>query len=182
LPTRPIRRATEKRLSEAAESGHAVLVVPEGRIKGGALRQLPMPNLAAPWFPLLGGIVRAFALQSKVETFLYAPADARVVLHRATTRMWVDRVLCKQVTDKAFKAIEALIVHQGQAVHSKEIAHFIAGRLANDDTTRKAVNAFKAAVKRAYRRAKKRIPADLDDFVDTPRHGHWSLTVKGFVD
>jgi hypothetical protein len=125
LPTRPIRRATEKRLSEAAESGHAVLIIPEARIKAGALRQLPMPNLAAPWFPLLGSIVRSLALQSKVETISYAPADARIVLHQKTMRMWVDRVPCKHVTEKAFKAIEALIVREGQAVHSKEVAEHI---------------------------------------------------------
>jgi hypothetical protein len=56
------------------------------------LRQIAMPKLAGPWEPLLGAIVRAPKLEAYVETTLYAPADARVVLHRATMRVWLDGV------------------------------------------------------------------------------------------
>jgi hypothetical protein len=58
-----------------------------------------MPKLGGPWEPLLGAIVRALKLEAHVETTLYAPADARVVLHRATMRVWIDGVLCAALTE-----------------------------------------------------------------------------------
>jgi hypothetical protein len=182
LLTRPIRNATTKRLRVTAKPGHAVLFVPPARVADGGLAQLPMPSLAVPWFPMLGPLVRAVGVESRVETILYAPPDARIVLHRATMRTWVDRELCKEVSEASFKAVELLIERAGQAVHSKEIADHVAGRHASEDTTRLAINAFEAAVTRAFARLGKTPPEDLGSFIVVPRHGHRSLTVKGFVD
>jgi hypothetical protein len=182
LLTRPIRPATVDRLRKTAKPGHAVLFVPPAHVKQGGLDQLPMPDLAAPWFQMLGPLVRITGLESRVETILYAPADARVVLHRETMRMWVDRVLCPKITEQGFRGIEALVTHCLQAVHSKEIAEHVAGLDAHDDTTRRAIEAFEDAVKLGYRAAKKRLPDDFKTFVDTPRHGYRRLAVKGFVD
>jgi hypothetical protein len=181
LLTRPIRPATVERLREAADHGHAILIVPEARIEKHGLRQIAMPKLAADWRPLLGHVVRALKLESFVETTLYAPADARVVLHRATGRVWIDGVLCASLTDTHFKLLEILITQAGQ-VHTKEIAEHISRGHKHDDTTRKAIDTLVAAVTKSFRAQKKKPPKDLGAFITRTRHGSYALNVKGFVE
>jgi hypothetical protein len=181
LPTRPLRAATIERLREAADHGHAILIVPEGRREKHGLRQVAMPKLAADWRPLLGAIVRALKIESYVETTLYAPADARVVLHRATSRVWIDGVLCASLTEKHFKLLEILITESGQ-VHTKQIADHIARGRNHDDTTRKAIETLLDAVKKSFKALKRKAPKDLSTFITKPKHASYVLNVKGFVD
>lgn len=182
LLTRPIRSLTALRLRDAAGHGHAVLVTPAGRMKDGVLRQVPMPKVAGPWHPLLGEIVRALKLESFVETTLYAPEGARIVLHRATQRVWVDGVSCFALNEIHFRLLEILIERAGQLVHSKDVAEHIARGDQTEDTTRRAFASFAPALKKSFRASKKRLPADYASLITQPRHGQYRLNARGFVD
>ncbi|HEY2516520.1 MAG TPA: hypothetical protein VGI39_36875, partial [Polyangiaceae bacterium] len=155
LPTRPIRPVTVARLREAAGHGHAVLITPPGRMREQGLRELPMPKLAGPWQPLLGGLVRALHLEAYVETTLYAPAGARLVLHRATQRVWLDGVACARVTEMQFRLLEILTVHAGQPVHTKEIAVHVTGGNYHEDTTRRVIEGVNGAIQKSFKERKK---------------------------
>jgi hypothetical protein len=182
LPTRPIRAATIARLREAAEHGHAVLVAPAGRMREQGLREMAMPKLAGPWQPLLGGLVRALHLEAYVETTLYAPPGARVVLHRATTRTWLDGVACTAVTEVQFRALEILVTHAGQAVHTKDIAEHVTRGNFHEDTTRRAIEGLLKAIEKSFKGQKKRPPKDLEALITIPRRGYYVLNVAGFAD
>ena len=182
LLTRPIRPATVERLREAAGHGHAILITPEGRKRRQGLREVAMPKLAGPWQPLLGAIVRGLQLESFVETTLYAPAGARVVLHRATMRAWIDGVLCVKFHEIHFRLLEILIAHSGQLVHTKDIAEHVAQGRPTEDTTRRAVESLVAAVEKSFKAQKKKVPKELRRLVTMPRHGYYRLNATGFVE
>jgi len=182
LQTRPIRAATEKRLSDGAGAGHAVLVLPRGRFTKTPLRQIAMPKLAGAWHPLLGEIVRAFRLESSVETTVYAPPDARVVFHRATTRLWIDGVHCARVKEKQLRLMELMIDRVGHVMHTKDIAEHIAQGGQHVDTTRHAFTALEEEIIESFVGLKKKPPADLESFVLKPQLGRYTLGVKAFVE
>jgi hypothetical protein len=179
--TRPIRAATSVRLREAASYGHAVLITPEGRMREHGLRQIAMPKLAGPWQPLIGAIVRALHLEAFVDATVYAPPDARVVLHRATTRLWIDGVLCGALTELHFRLLDFLITHAGKPMHTKELAEYIAQGRPHEDTTRKTIESFLVAMTKNFKHAKKPVPKDLRSFITKPRLAHYTLRVPGFV-
>jgi hypothetical protein len=182
LLTRPVRPATEQRLRDEAGHGHAILILPEGRMRKNVLRQLPMPRLAGPYRPLLGAAVRGLRLESQVETTLYAPEGTRIVVHRATMRVWIDGVLCEHVTEMHVRLLEVLIEHEGQLVHTKDIAEHVAQGDQHVDTTRRAVESFYAAVEKSFKALKKKPPKDLRALVSMPKHGKYRLEATGFVD
>jgi hypothetical protein len=159
-----------------------VLVTPEGRMQKHGLLQLAMPKLSGPWRPLLIALVRGLKLEAHVPTPLYAPPDARIVLHRATQRVWVDGVLCAKVTETSFKVLEVLVDANGNPVHTHDIAEHLRGKRWHDDTTRKAVEALIQAIETSFKEQKKQAPKDLRKMIRKPRHGQWVLTVVGFAD
>jgi hypothetical protein len=182
LLTRPIRAATVARLREMAGHGHAVLLVPPGRMREQGLREIPMPRLAGPWQPLLGALVRALHLEAYVETTLYAPPGARVVLHRSTLRTWFDGVACTAVTEMQFRLLEILLTHAGQAVHTKDIAEHVAGGNFHEDTTRRAIEGLLNAIAKSFKAEKKKPPKDLASLITMPRRGYYVLNAAGFAD
>ncbi len=182
LLTRPIRPLTAVRLMETAGHGHAVAVLPEGRIQVQPLRQIAMPKLAGPWEPLLGAVVRALKLEAHVETTLYAPADARVVLHRATMRVWIDRVLCAALTEAHFRLLDGLIARAGAPMHTKDVAAHVGRGSETLDTTRRTIESFIAAVTKSFRLQNKQPPRDLKKLITMPKHAHYTLNAKGFVE
>ena len=182
LATRPVRMATVARLIEAAGHGHAILIGPEGRRQELGIRQLAMPKLAGPWEPLLAATVRALKLEKSVNTTVYAPAQARVVLHRATKRVWIDRVLCTKITEAHFLLLEILVMNAGQAVDTKDIAQHIAKGNQHADTTRRAVESLPVAIERSFAAVGKAVPGDLKGFIGRPKLGRYVLGVAGFVD
>jgi hypothetical protein len=182
LPTRPIRAATVARLREAAGHGHAVLITPPGRMRERGLREIPMPKLAGPWQPLLGALVRALHVQEYVETTLYAPPGARVVLHRSTQRAWLDGVACTAVTEMQFKLLEIIVVHAGQPVHTKDVAQHVTGGAFHEDTTRRTLEGLLSAIERSFKGQKKKAPKDLASLISIPRRGYYVLNAPGFVD
>jgi hypothetical protein len=182
LLTRPIRPATVARLREAAGHGHAILVVPEERMQRHGLREIAMPPLAGPWRPLLGAIVRALRLEAHVDTTVYAPAGARVVLHRATARAWIDGVLCVAFHENHFRLLEVLVANAPQLVHSKDIAAHVAPGRETADTTRRAVDSLGAAIVKSFKANKSKPPKDARTLVTMPRHGYYRLNAVGFVD
>jgi hypothetical protein len=181
LLTRRIRPATVERLREAAGHGHAVLVAPAGRMERHGLHQIAMPKLAGPWQPLVGAIVRALHLEAHVDTTLYAPADARIVLHRATMRAWVDGVKCL-LTESLFRLLDFFLQHPGEPSNTKDIAEYVAKGRQHEDTTRKAIDSLGAAVEKSFKASKKKPPADLASFITQPRRGHYVLNVVGYAD
>ena len=180
LPTRPIRPTTIERLRDAAGHGHAVLVVPEGRMHANGLRQIAMPKLAGPWPPLLVEIARVLKLESFVDALALAPLDARFVLHRATGRVWFDGIACA-VTERHFRLLEMLIEHEGQELYTKDIADYVARGHAHEDTTRKQIDSLVLAIEKSWRAAKKKPPKDLRALITMTRLGHYVLRAKGFV-
>jgi hypothetical protein len=182
LLTRPIRPATTERLREAAEHGHAILILPAGRMAPSGLRQLAMPKLAGPWQPLVGAIVRGLRLESKVDTTLYAPEWARVVLHRATERAWIDGVFCAALHEAHFRLLEILITSDSGLAYTKDIAAHITRGNPTADTTRKAIESLVAAIEKSFKAANEKMPKELREIVTMPRHGYYRLNVRGFVD
>lgn len=141
-----------------------------------------MPKLAGAWQPYLAEIVRALRITQHVETIVYAPGDARVVLDRATTCIWIDGVLCAALAELHFRLLEVLMTRGTPHVHTKDVADFVAKGRAHEDTTRRAIETFVPAVRKAFKAAKPRAPKDLAAFITMPKHGYYALTVKGFVD
>jgi hypothetical protein len=182
LLTRPIRKATAARLRDAAGHGHAVLVAPEGRIEENGLRHLAMPKLSASWQPLLREAVRTLRLENDVETPLYAPEGARIVVHRATARIWIDGVLCEALDEADVRLLDVLLTHGTRLVASKDIAAYVAQGNETADTTRRAINSFLLAVKKSFAAKKTKPPKDLAELITMPRHGVYTLNAKGFVD
>ncbi len=182
LLTRPIRPATVERLRTIAGHGHAVLITPRARMTEGGLRQIAMPPLIGPWRPLLAEIVRALDVASVVDTLLYAPADARVVIHRATTRGWIDGTLCDQLSESHLRLFELLALHPGQRVHTKDLAEHITQGSGNADTTYKTIKSLWEAVRRSFKAQKKKPPKDLEKFIEMPKHGCYRLSVIAFVE
>jgi hypothetical protein len=180
LATRPIRPTTAERLRDAAGHGHAVLIVPEGRAQAHGLRQLAMPKLAGSWHPLLAEIARVLALESFVPAIALAPEGARFVLHRATLRVWLDGVACA-VTERHFRLLEILIQHEGQELHTKDIADHVARGRAHEDTTRKQIDSLLVAIAKGFKAAKRKPPKDLRELIAMPRLGHYVLRAKGYV-
>jgi hypothetical protein len=182
LLTRPIRPLTAVRLMETAGHGHAVAILPEGRMQVQPLRQIAMPKLAGPWEPLLGAIVRALKLEAHVETTLYAPADARVVLHRATMRVWIDGVFCAALTEAHFRLLEALIARGGAPVHTKDVAAHIGRGSETLDTTRRTIDSFIAAVGKSFKLQNRQPPRDAKKLITMPKHAHYTLNAKAFME
>ncbi len=180
LATRPVRATTVERLRDAAGHGHAVLVVPEGRMQPNGLRQIAMPKLAGPWPPVLAEIARVLKLESFVDAIALAPADARFVLHRATERVWLDGVACA-VTARHFRLLEILIQHEGHELYTKDLAEHVAQGHAHEDTTRKQIESLVAAIEKSFKAAKRKPPKDLRALIAMPRLGHYVLRAKGFV-
>jgi hypothetical protein len=181
LLTRPIRPATVERLRESAGHGHAILITPEGRMQHHGLHEVAMPKLAGPWQPLVGSIVHALRLATHVDTTLYAPAGARIVLHRATSRVWIDGVKCA-LTETHFRLFEFFLTNPREPSNTKDIADYVAKGRPHDDTTRKAIDSLPAAVDKAFKAGGATPPADLATFVTQPRRGYYMLNVPGFVD
>jgi hypothetical protein len=182
LLTRPIRVATAARLRDAAGYGHAILVAPEGRREGHGLHVIPIPKLGGPYRPMLQAMVRLLKLQAKVDTPLYAPEGARIVVHFETVRIWVDGVLCAAATETHARLLQILIEHAGQPVHTKDIAEHVAQGNQHSDTTRKAVESFFTAVEKSHRALKKKPPKGLREMIAQPKLGVYALKVPGFVD
>ncbi len=180
LATRPIRATTVERLRDLAGHGHAILIIPEGRMQKHGLRQVAMPKLAGPWEPLLLAIVRALKLEPFVDATVLAPPDARFVLHRATQRVWLDGVACV-VTDRHFRLLEILVLQDGRELYTKDIADYVAPGHAHSDTTRKQIDSLVAALEKSFKAAKRRPPKDLRELIEMPRLGHYALRAKGFV-
>ncbi len=126
-------------------------------------------------------IVRALHLEAHVDTTLYAPADARVVLHRATMRAWIDGVKCL-LTETLFRLLDFFLQHPGEPSNTKDIAEYVAKGRQHEDTTRKAIDALGAAVEKSFKASKRKPPEDLARFITQPRRGHYVLNVVGFVD
>ena len=182
LLTRPIRRATAARLRDAAGHGHAILVTPAGRMDEHGLRQLAMPKLSGPWEPLLGAMVRSLRLENEVDTPLYAPTDARIVVHRKTTRVWIDGVRCDALDEADVRLLEIFIAHGTRLVETGDIADHVSQGHPTVDTTRRAIQSFLLAAKKSFKARKVKAPKDLASFITMPRHGRYTLNVKGFVD
>ena len=181
LLTRPIRRATVERLRTMAGHGHAILITPRARMTEGGLRQIAMPSLIGPWRPLLADIVRALDVASLVDTSLYAPVDARIVVHRATTRGWIDGTLCDQLSENHLRLLELLARHPEELVHTKDLAKHIAQGNGNADTTRKTIEGMIDAVRRSFTAQKTKPPKDLAELIEMPKHGCYRLSVIAFV-
>jgi hypothetical protein len=182
LLTRRIRPATVERLREAAGHGHAILITPERRMKKHGLRQVATPKLAGSWRPLLGEVIRALKLEPLVDTTLYAPEGARIVLHRATQRVWIDGVPCAKVTEMSFKLLAFLVAQGTASVHTRDIALHLRGGHWHDDTTRKAIDALYGAIEASFKALKKEPPRDLRALLAKPKHGQYALTVLAFAD
>ncbi len=182
LATRPIRPATVERLREAAGHGHAVIVTPEGRKQRHGLLEIAMPKLAGPWHPLLAQIVRALRLEAHVDTPLYAPKHARVVVHRQSVRAWLDGVHCAALGETHVRLFDFLITNAGQAMNTKDIADYVAKGKGHEDTTRKAIDSLPGAIAKSFKAQGKAPPADVDALITQPRRGHYLLNVVGFVD
>ena len=180
LATRPLRPATVERLRDAAGHGHAVIILPEGRKQAHGLREITMPRLAGPWHPVLAEIARVLKLESFIEATALAPSDARFVLHRATERVWLDGTLCG-VTERHFRLLEILILHEGQELHTKDIADHVARGRAHEDTTRKQIDSLVAAITKSFKASKRKPPKDLRELIAMPRLGHYVLRAKGYV-
>ena len=182
LLTRPIQFATSDRLSRAAGHGHAVVLAPDGRMQENRVTYLPTPKLSGEFRTLLAEIVRLFELEPLVATPVYAPIDARVVLHRATLRVWIDALECVGLSETYFRLLECLIVHGGEAVYTWEVAKAIAGEKATEDTTRKTLESFAAAVDRCFKtKAEKRSAPRVQKLIRSPRRGYYELSVVGFI-
>ena len=182
LLTRPIRAASFDRLRVSAAHGHAVIIAPRARFTPGTLTHVAMPPLAGPWRAILGDVVRAMKLEPFVDTIVYAPQTARVVLHKATQRAWIDGVLCDKLSEYHFRLLEILAERTGQLVHTKEIADHVSQGNMREDTTRKAMDGFFAAVERSFKAAKKKPPRDLAKMIEMPKHGSYRLGVEGVVE
>jgi hypothetical protein len=180
LPTRPIRAATVERLRDAAGHGHAVLVVPEGRMDRNGLRQVAMPPLSGPWPPVLEAIVRALKLEAIVDATIFAPPDARIVLQRSSLRMWLDGVECR-ITELHFRLLEILIQHEGRDVHTKDIAEHVSRGRGHEDTTRRQIESLGAAITKSFAAAKRKAPGDARALITKGRHGHYVLSASGYV-
>jgi len=156
--------------------------MPEKRMEDCGLRELPMPKLAGPWQPLLGMVVRALRIENDVDTPLYAPEGSRIVVHRATTRVWIDGTRCDALDDDDVRLLEILITHTARLVHTKDIAEHVSRGNPTEDTTRRAIASFLAAVKKSFAAKKAKAPKDLATLITMPRHGLYTLHAKGFVD
>jgi DNA-binding response OmpR family regulator len=140
-----------------------------------------MPKLSDPWQPLLGAIVRALRLESFVETPLYAPPDARLVLHCATRRVWLDGITCT-VSELHFRLLEILVRNQGRAMHTKDIAEYVARGRQHEDTTRRQLESLLVAIEKSFKAAKRKPPKDLVRLIAMPKLGNYVLRVKAFVE
>src|SRR5262249_26222259 len=153
---------------DAAGHGHAVLVVPQGRMQGHAAREVAMPKLAGSWQPLLAAIVCGLGLESDVETILYAPEDARIVVHRKTARVWIDGTRCDSLDEDHVRLLEILIMRAGQLVHTKDIANHVARGRPTGDTTRRVIRSFLLAVEKSFKTERKPSPKDLAKLIAMP--------------
>jgi hypothetical protein len=180
--TRPVRAATFDRLRASAKHGHAIVIAPRERFTAGTLVHVAMPPLAGPWRGVLADVVHALGIASLVDTIVYAPPSARVVLHRATMRAWIDGVLCGKLTEYHFRLLALLAENAGQQVHTKEIADHVSQGNMREDTTRKAIHNFVDAATRSFKAARVKPPKDLGKLVEMPKHGFYRLTAPAFVD
>ncbi len=130
----------------------------------------------------IGDEQRALGVEKRVETTLYAPPDARIVLHRATKRIWIDGVHCAALTDTHFRLLEILITQSGQPVFTKDIAAHVARGKQHDDTTRKAIESFVAGVEKTFKAMKKKPPKDLHALIAKPSRSHYAIDVRSFID
>jgi hypothetical protein len=182
LLTRPIRPVTMARLRDAAGHGHAIVVAPEGRDEAQGLHAVPMPPLRGPHRPMLQAIVRRLKLESAVDTPLYAPDDARVVVHVASLRIWIDGVACAGATEAHVRLLQVLFAHAGQPVHTKDVAEHVAQGKQHTDTTRKTVESFYVAVEKSHKALTKKPPKDLRTFIAQPKLGVYALKVPAFLE
>ncbi len=81
-----------------------------------------------------------------------------------------------------FHVVEALLQEKGQHAHTKDIATHIAPGMENEETTRKAISAFKESAAKSFRLANAKLPRDLDDFIESSNNGYYRLCVKGFLE
>jgi hypothetical protein len=139
-----------------------------------------MPKLAGPWRPLLEVAVRALRLESKVDATLFAPPDARFVLQRATTRMWLDGVAFPG-TELHFRLLEILLEHGGREVHTKDIADHVARGRGHEDTTRRQIESLLGSIEKGFKGAKRKAPRDLREMIAMTRLGYYVIGVKGFI-
>ncbi len=85
------------------------------------------------------------------------------------------------MTERHFRLLEILIEHEGQELHTKDIADHVAQGHAHEDTTRKQIDSLLAAIRKSHKAAKKKVPKDLPDLIAMTRLGHYVLRAKGFV-
>ncbi len=112
LQTRPIRKATEERLSFAAGVDHVVLVVPRGRLQKHALRQIAMPTLSGAWQPRSSVRLCAHSASNRRSTRPSMRRRMRASSStRATMRLWVDGVLCEAVKETQFRLMGYMVDH-----------------------------------------------------------------------
>ncbi len=182
LLTRPPTALGIERLRDAAGTGKTVILSPDGYDPIRGLHRVVMPSPAGPWRPLLREIIHTLKYEAFVDTTLYAPPDARFVLHRATMRVWLDGILCVALTEAHFRLLEILIEYAGQPVYTKDIAERIAKKNRTDNTTSNAVMSLDKALEKSFREVKKKLPKGLATLIATPKYGWYQLTVNGFVD
>ena len=65
-------------------------------------------------------------------------------------------------------------------LHTKDIAEHVAQGHPHDDTTRRALESFFAAVEKSFK-AKKKAPVDLRRLIAMPKHGRYVLAARAFL-
>jgi hypothetical protein len=86
------------------------------------------------------------------------------------------------LTEQGFRVAEALLQKSGRRAHTKEIAQHVAPGAEGEETTRKAIVAFRKAAVASFREAGVKRPKDLDDFIESSNNGFHRLLVKGYLE
>ncbi len=180
LATRACRESAAERLRLESTPGHTVVLVPEGRKIGAGLAHVALRSFAPPYRSLLGDIVRGLRLVDSVAPTLYAPPDARIVLHRKNGVLYVDGLLVARASTKVFRLVDFLSQNLEQLVTSRQIHHYVSGKSTDDAVGRKTIDEFLTAVIESFRDAKKKAPKGLQKFILQDRHGEYRLAVPIF--
>ena len=176
----PTASALDVRRKEASPE-HAVFVVPDGRALPKGFAHVGLASLAGPYRALVAPIVRELGLQNVVSPTLYAPKDARLVLHRATKQAYFDGVLLARVNEAMFNMLHFFATNAARTVSAREIAGAISAKSDYDALARKTIAAFDAAVVASFRAAKVKAPKDARRVIGMEKHGQYRLGVTVFV-
>ncbi len=140
-----------------------VVLVPVGRRVGDGLRHVEL-SLAeqlgvAPVRGVLARVAEALEIDDAPPWQL---SSARVVVERATERVWIDGVLMTALAVRSYKMIECLALAAGRVVPPKEVAEHIAGKGANlDEVARKVRTDLVRRVAESFRAAGRSAPKDV---------------------